>query len=74
LLRRFSIAELISNGCVRLEPPLWEAFKQLAGRRRLTFAHLLQQIACESGHFPPCPSMTSLVRSYVVADLLRRAR
>jgi hypothetical protein len=45
-----------------------------AGRRRLTLADLLQQIDCESGRFPPCPSMTSLVRSYLVADLLRRAR
>jgi predicted DNA-binding ribbon-helix-helix protein len=60
--------------CLNLEEPLWRAFKELAARRRLTLAQLLQQIDAESGHFQQCPSMSSLVRSYVVADLLRRAR
>jgi predicted DNA-binding ribbon-helix-helix protein len=60
--------------CLNLEEPLWRAFKELAARRRLTLAQLLQQIDAESGHFQRCPSMSSLVRSYVVTDLLRRAR
>jgi predicted DNA-binding ribbon-helix-helix protein len=60
--------------CLSLEPPLWEAFNQLAARRRLTLSQLLEQIDCESGHFRPCPSKSSLVRAYLVADLLRRVR
>jgi hypothetical protein len=34
----------------------------------------LEQINAESGHYGPHPSITSLVRSYLVADLIRRVR
>ena len=60
--------------CLSLEDPLWLAFTQLAAERRLTNKALLEQIDAESGHYGPHPSVTSLVRSYLVADLIRRVR
>jgi predicted DNA-binding ribbon-helix-helix protein len=59
---------------LNLEPPLWLAFRQLATERRLSNKGLLEQIYAEAGHYGPHPSITSLVRSYLVADLIRRVR
>ena len=47
---------------------------QLACERRLSNKGLLEQIYAEAGHYGPHPSFTSLVRSYLVADLIRRVR
>jgi Ribbon-helix-helix domain len=59
---------------LNLEPPLWLAFRQLATERRLSNKGLLEQIYAEAGHYGPHPSITSVVRSYLVADLIRRVR
>jgi predicted DNA-binding ribbon-helix-helix protein len=58
--------------CLNLEDALWLAFRQLAAERRQTFAALLEQIERESDQ--PFPSMSSRVRNYLVADLIRRVR
>jgi predicted DNA-binding ribbon-helix-helix protein len=60
--------------CLSLEHPLWLAFTQLACERRLSNKGLLEQIYAEAGHYGPHPSITSLVRSYLVANLIRRVR
>ena len=60
--------------CLNLEGPLWEAFTQLAARRRLSLTNLLQQIHEQSGHFQDCKSVSALVRAYLVQDLLQRTR
>jgi predicted DNA-binding ribbon-helix-helix protein len=60
--------------CLSLEDPLWLAFQQLAAERNLSNKGLLEQINAESGHYGPHPNITSLVRSYLVADLIRRVR
>jgi predicted DNA-binding ribbon-helix-helix protein len=59
---------------LNLEAPLWLAFRQLAAERRLSNKGLLEQIYAEAGHYGSHPSITSLVRSYLVADLIRRVR
>jgi predicted DNA-binding ribbon-helix-helix protein len=60
--------------CLNLEDPLWEAFLQLAARRRLSLTGLLQQIHEQGGHFPKYNSVSALVRAYLVQDLLQRTR
>lgn len=57
---------------LNLEPSLWRAFQRLAAERQLSRKSLLEQIYAEAGHYGKHPSLSSLVRDYLAADLLRR--